>query len=102
MDLLEIALAAYSQGYVVAYRRIGGPGSAAASIYLLVIDSEGNVGGARLVRTVTPSGRGLEVMVGNDGRFVVIWSDTELVTDPDTQRSETELRVRAARLLCAG
>jgi hypothetical protein len=40
-------------------------------------------------------------MVANDGRLIVIWSDTEQVTNPSTERTETELRVRAARLLCA-
>jgi hypothetical protein len=100
-DLLEVALAAYSQGYVIAYRRIGGPASAAASIHLMFVDAEGNVGGTRLVRSATSSGRGIDVMVGNDGRLIVIWADTEQVTDPGTQRQETELRVRAARVLCA-
>jgi hypothetical protein len=100
-DLREIALAAYSHGYVIAYRRMGGPGSAQASIYLMFVDAEGNVGGTRLVRAATASGRGIDVMVANDGRLIVVWSDTEQVTNPSTERTETELRVRAARLLCA-
>jgi hypothetical protein len=100
-NLLEVALAAYSQGYVIAYRRTGGPGSAAASIYLMFVDAEGNIGGTRLVRSATANGRGIDVMVGNDGRLIVVWSDTEQVTDPSTQRTETELRVRVARVLCA-
>jgi hypothetical protein len=100
-NLLEVALTNYSHGYVIAYRRTGGPESAAASIYLMFVDADGNLGGVRLVRTATPSGRGIDVMVANDGRLIVVWSDTEQVTDPRTQRRETELRVRAARVLCA-
>jgi hypothetical protein len=100
-DLRDIALATYSHGYVVAYRRMGGPESAQASIYLMFVDGEGNVGGTRLVRAATAGGRGIDVMVANDGRLIVIWSDTEQVTNPSTERVETELRVRAARLLCA-
>jgi hypothetical protein len=100
-DLRDIALAAYSHGYVIAYRRIGGAQSAPASIYLMFVDADGNLGGTRLVRAATPSGYGIAVMVANDGRLIVIWADTEQVTDSNTGRTETELRVRAARLLCA-
>jgi hypothetical protein len=100
-DLRDIAVAAYSHGYVIAYRRMGGPQSVPASVYLMFVDSEGNVGGTRLVRAATPSGYGMAVMVANDGRLIVVWSDTEQVTNPSTGRRETELRVRAARLLCA-
>lgn len=100
-DLRDIALAAYSHGYVIAYRRMGGPASAQASIYLMFVDVEGNIGGTRLVRAATANGRGVEVLVANDGRLIVVWSDTEQVTNPSTQLTETELRVRAARLLCA-
>lgn len=100
-DLRDVAIAAYSHGYVVAYRRLGGLASAAASIFLMFIDGDGNVGGTRLVRAATSSGRGIDVLVANDGRLIVVWSDTETVTNPSNQRTETELRVRAARLLCA-
>jgi hypothetical protein len=100
-DLLDVALASYSHGYVVAFRRLGGAASAAASIYLMFVDADGNVSGTRLVRSASASGRGMQVMVANDGRLIVVWSDTETVTDPETQRTETELRVRVARVLCA-
>jgi MFS family permease len=100
-DVLDLALSAYSHGYVIAYRRLGGASDGAATIYLMFVDADGNFSGTRLVRSASNTGRGMKVMVANDGRLIVVWSDAESVTNATTQRTETELRVRAARLLCA-
>jgi hypothetical protein len=100
-NLIEMSIAPYSHGYVVAYRRLGGVPDAAASIYLLFIDAQGNTSGTRLVKAVERTGGGLKVLVANDGRFVVLWADTEITMNPTTNRTEIGLRVKAARLTCA-
>jgi hypothetical protein len=100
-DLRDISIAAYSHGYVIAYRRAGGLPNAAASIYLLFIDADGNRSGTRLVHGASLSGGGLKVLVANDGRFIVLWADTESVTNETTMKTEIALKVRAARLNCA-
>lgn len=98
IDLHEFAVAPYSRGYVIAFRRTGGVANYPASIYLMFIDAQGNESGKRLVRGVTGSAGGLEVLVANDGRIVVVWADTEQVTSDN--KTVTELRMRAARLTC--
>lgn len=100
-DLRDISIAQYSGGYVIAYRRVGGVLGQAASIYLLFVDIDGNRSGTRLVHTASLSGGGLKVLVANDGRFVVLWADTESVMNATTMQMETALKVRAARLNCA-
>jgi hypothetical protein len=99
-DLRDISISAYSHGYVIAYRRVGGLPNAAASIYLLFVDAEGNRSGTRLVRSAAASGGGLKVLVANDGRFLVLWADTESVTNEATKQTEIALKVRVARLNC--
>ncbi len=100
-DLRDFSVAAYSHGYVVAYRRVGGVLGQAASIWLMFIDPDGNTSGTRLVHTASLSGGGLKVLVANDGRLIVLWADTESVLNPTTMQMETVLKVRAARLNCA-
>jgi hypothetical protein len=100
-DVRDFSVAAYSHGYVVAYRRVGGVLGQAASIWLLFIDPDGNTSGTRLVHTASLSGGGLKVLVANDGRLIVLWADTENALNPSTMRTETVLKVRAARLNCA-
>jgi hypothetical protein len=99
-DLRDISIAAYSHGYVIAYRRVGGLPNEAATIWLLFIDAEGNRSGTRLVHSAAVSGGGLKVLVANDGRFVVLWADTVTVTNEVTKQTEIGLKVRAARLNC--
>jgi hypothetical protein len=100
-NLRDVSIAAYSHGYVVAYRRLGGLPSAQATIYLLFIDAQGNISGSRLVRTAELTGGGLKVLVANDGRLIVLWGDTETTTNPVTNKTEIGLRVRVARLTCS-
>lgn len=100
-DLRDFSVAAYSHGYVVAYRRVAGVPGQAASIWLMFIDPDGNLSGTRLVHTAALSGGGLKVLVANDGRLIVLWADTESVRNPTTMKLETVLKVRAARLSCA-
>jgi hypothetical protein len=100
-DLRDFSVAAYSHGYVVAYRRVAGVLGQAASIWLLFLDPDGNASGTRLVHTASVSGGGLKVLVANDGRLVVLWADTENALNPSTMQTETVLKVRAARLSCA-
>lgn len=100
-DLRDISIAAYSHGYVIAYRRLGGLVDQPASIYLLFVDAQGNTSGTRLVHGAQITGGGLKVLVANDGRLIVLWGDTETVMNPDTKKTEIGLRVRAARLTCS-
>jgi hypothetical protein len=100
-DLRDISVAAYSHGYVIAYRRVGGVPGYPASINLMFVDAEGNRAGTRLVRSAALSGGGLKVLVANDGRLVVLWADIESVMNEATKQTEIALKVRAARLNCA-
>lgn len=100
-NLRDVAIAAYSHGYVIAYRRLGGGAAAPASIYLMFVDAQGNVAGTRLVQAAATTGGGLSVLVANDGRLVVVWADHETVTEADAGKVEVELAVRVARLTCA-
>jgi hypothetical protein len=97
-DVGDLAIAAYSVGYVVAYRHLGG-GSDSGSIQLLFVDRYGKLGRSRLVASATSSGKGLRVLVAQDGRIIVAWADTQTVT-PDGGVPGVAYRVAAARLLC--
>jgi hypothetical protein len=100
-NLRDISIAAYSHGFVIAYRRVGGPTGAQASIYLQFVDEMGNISGTRLVRKAALTGGGLKVLVANDGRLLVLWAETETLMNPVSNKTEIGLRVYAARLLCA-
>jgi len=98
-DLRDVAVTSYSGGYAIAYRRLGGAPNAEASVYLMFVDAEGNTGGTRLVKPASISGKGVDVLVANDGRLVVLWADTVTVTNA-MNKPETRLQVHAARLSC--
>lgn len=99
-NLRDVALTSYSAGYVIAYRRLGGAPDAATTVFLMFVDAQGNFSGTRLVQKASVGGSGIEVLVANDGRLVVIWADTMQGTNPTTNKPETLLKVHAARLTC--
>jgi hypothetical protein len=98
-DVRDLAIAPYSVGYVVAYRRFGMGGDDQASIHLLFINEQGNIGRTRLVAPATTSGQGLQVFVGQDGRILPVWVDTEALTD-DAGMAAVTSRVFVGRLEC--
>jgi len=100
-NLRDISIAAYSHGFVIAYRRVGGLPDAQASIYLQFVDEMGNISGTRLVTKAALTGGGLKVLVANDGRLIVLWAETETTMNPISMKTEIGLRVYAARLVCA-
>ncbi len=69
------SIALYSQGYVVAFREIPAAPEAAASLRLMFVDADGQVGGERRLATAARGGSGSAVFVMNDGRLIVLWSD---------------------------
>lgn len=99
-DLRDVAISKYSAGYVIAYRRLGGAPGAATSVYLKFVDAQGNEAGTRLVSAAAVGGSGIDVLVANDGRLVVLWADAVNVLNSATNKPETHLRVHAARLTC--
>lgn len=90
-NVRDVSIAPYAKGYVVAYRRVGGQAGVMGSLELIFVDDAGRVGGTRRVGEATSDGRGVKVLVANDGRLVLVWQDTD----------GEGAKVRAARLKCS-
>jgi hypothetical protein len=84
------SIAPLANGFVIAYREFV-PGSDQPPSLKLVITSERHVVAERRLGDAAPSGGASQVIVMNDGRFVVLWSDAEA--------SGTTLQIVRARCL---
>lgn len=100
----DVALAAYSNGYVVAYRRIGSADEPGGSLRVLFVDDQGRIGRTRFVAMATTGGAGVQVHVARDGRLLLVWEDVRAVpresADAGTGLSTLESHIFAARLEC--
>ncbi|MDB4988793.1 MAG: hypothetical protein JWN04_3971 [Myxococcaceae bacterium] len=99
-DVGQAAIAAYSNGYVIAYRHLGGSLNRQAEVRLQFIDSVGNRGGERFVAPTTISGTAIDVRVADDGRVIVLWDALDLIESPDAGAPESVARLHVVRLLC--
>ncbi|MDB4990510.1 MAG: hypothetical protein JWN04_5688 [Myxococcaceae bacterium] len=99
-DVGHTAIAAYSNGYAIAYRRLGGILNRQAEVRLLFIDPAGNVGGERFVAPTTISGTAVDVRIAGDGRIIVLWDALDLVDTHDAGAGGSAARLHVARLLC--
>lgn len=96
----DVAIAPFSHGYVVAYRRLGQNGQR-PTIQLRFVDDQGRQAGASVLAADSVSSTGkLDLRVGRDGRVILLWSDTESVLDPVSGRAKLQVKVKVGRFTC--
>jgi hypothetical protein len=71
------AIAAYANGYVVAFRELPLRSDMPGAMRLSFITKEGAIGGERRISDAARGSGAARVFVMNDGRLIVLWSDSE-------------------------
>ncbi len=103
-NVRDVALAAYANGYVVAYRRIGSVDDPGGSVRVMFVDDQGRIGRSRFVTAASTNGAGLQLHVARDGRLLLVWEDVEVIpsegADGGAAPNTLERRIFVARIEC--